>query len=66
MKRLFWIAAGIAIAAFALSKAPKTLGKLTGSRSFVGSLVDSATDFFERASEAMKEREDELREEMDV
>ncbi|MDR1833036.1 MAG: hypothetical protein LBQ92_00010 [Propionibacteriaceae bacterium] len=65
IKRLFWVCAGVAIAALVLSKAPKTLGRLVGSRSAAGSAVDRVLDFFDDVKDAMAAREAELHEALD-
>ncbi|MDR1791072.1 MAG: hypothetical protein LBR20_05380 [Propionibacteriaceae bacterium] len=65
IKRIFWISLGVAATAFVLSKAPKTLGRLVGSRSIAGSFMDSVTDFFADVKENMKAREVELLREID-
>jgi hypothetical protein len=60
IKRIFWFGVGIGLTVLVISKAPKTLGALVGSRSIAGGLLDEITGFISDIRGNMAEREEEL------
>ena len=68
MKRLFWLAMGVTIGALVMRKISQVAQKLTprgmanGLAASLGELADALRDFAADVREAMREREDELRE----
>lgn len=72
MRRLFWVAVGVGLTVLVITKGKQIMHRVTpaGVSEQITqrgrNLMDAARDFFDEMTEAMREREEELRSELNM